>query len=208
MVVGAIVPLVAVFLAILAYTRLTMFDPFSSFFKGSRVLSDGAAFVHWMLVLSALASVVARFRRLELTVTVGVGVICFIVLLAWVRLGGSGADDMMRLSVGRHAWWLTLPMVLLVVFLSAGFGVAVGRSWSWRSLWGVGFGSLLVGMVVYGILDPGGVILMVAKALFVLMVPAVVLLATAIYYRGKRAGLVRFSVFVVALLLLAAATIR
>lgn len=205
--VGGVALLVFVSLAVLIHARLTMFDPFSAFFKSSRMLSDGAAFVYLAIMLSALASVLVRCYWLEFAVMLGVGVICLSGLWAWDRVGGADGGDVVRLCVGRHGWWIAVPMVLFLVVLSARRSVVAGAGWSWCNLWAVGAGSFIAGMVLYFFRSDGGFFMM-AKVLLILMVPAIVLLATTLYYRGKRSWLVRPVVLMTALLPLAAATIR
>jgi len=196
-----------ILLSVLVYTRLTVDDPYIWIAGRSRLLSDLIAFVHFILTLAfwSRASWVISGRGIAGAVAGGTSVLAAFFAASLVT--GIELADIIRLYVGRHAWWVVLVLAAgvfpFVRSRSDVSGPDFGRSW-----WVTAAASFFAGFSIYLTSSKGTVDLRLVEALFVLTIPSLCLISIAIGYQGRHSAFLRALASFGAIVSASVATIR
>lgn len=171
-------------LTVVVYTRLTSNDPFRVFFSTCRSTGNAIALLH-LTVLLGYWALVSRAVLVSTSTVLTFITFAFVLPGALLWLYPGDVEDCLRIGTGRHSWWLAL----IVTALSTPFGIRALQVGSaiplvrWQVVGGISF---TIGIALYVAGPSGGLsYAILAKIIFVLLIPIACLLVSAVKDREK-----------------------
>lgn len=166
----------------LILTRMTLVDPLVSLFGVRGAFSDAVAYLYFVLVVGVWSSALKSIRVGDAALVFSTCGICVTAAEVVPAVLGTSEEDVVRLCIGWHAWWMLIPLTVGAWWAKPGSATLIRRAWyGW---WTVGGGAWGVGLAVYASGSFFSVPGMIAKTALILVVPSVVLMHTALVLRG------------------------